>query len=93
MYLYIYLPNISSSTFTISLIFKFTKFVSFKVCGITLISKYPLATLERVKDTPLIAIEAFSIKYLCNFLFLSSNFITQDLSAKTIFLILAVEST
>ena len=56
------------------MVFRFLKLVSFKVCGITLISKYLLATLERVKDTPLIAIEDFSIKYLCNFLFSSSNF-------------------
>ena len=88
-----YFPKISNSTFTISLFFKFFKLVSFKVWGITLISKNPLTTLEIVNETPLIEIEAFSIKYLFNFLFSSSNFIIQVLWTIVIFLILAVEST
>ena len=44
------------------------KLVSFNVCGIILTSKKFLVTLEIVSETPLIEIDAFSIKYLPNLL-------------------------
>jgi hypothetical protein len=48
--------------------FNFFKLVSFNVCGITLTSKKFLETLEIVSETPLIEIDAFSIKYFPNLL-------------------------
>ena len=66
---FVYLDRMSISTFTKSFLIILERLVSFKVCGITLISKYRSPTLERVNETPLIAIEAFSTKYLINFLF------------------------
>ena len=64
MYLYIYLPKISNSTFTKSETLRYFKLVNFKVWGIIFISKYPFSTLLIVNETPLIAIEAFSINDL-----------------------------
>ena len=59
-----YLLNISNSTFTRSFDLRYFKFVSFKVCGIIFKVKWVLKTFEMVNDTPLIAIEPFSSKYL-----------------------------
>ena len=39
------------------------KFVSLRLCGIILILNISFLTLEIVKETPLIAIDPFSIKY------------------------------
>ena len=50
------------------LLFKYRKFVSFKVCGITFISKDFSVTLEIVNETPLMEIDAFSIKNLVRLL-------------------------
>ena len=88
-----YLLKISSSTFTRSLLFKFFKFVSLRVWGITLISKLSFLTFEIVKETPFIEIDAFSIKNLFNFLLSNSNLIIQDLSIILIFFTFAVVST
>ena len=72
-YLYIYLPNISNSTFTSSLTFKSFKFVSFNVWGIMFKLKFDFETFEIVKETPFIEIEAFSCKNFDNFLFFNSS--------------------
>ena len=93
VYLYIYLPNISNSTFTKSFFFRFFKLVKDKVWGIILISKYFFETFDNVNDTPLIEIEAFSSRNLEKSFLSSSNRIIQDLSIKSIFLIFAVVST
>ena len=51
----------------------FDKFVNFKVCGISQISKPFLVILEIVKETPLIKIDAFSIKIFLYFLFTENS--------------------
>ena len=83
----------SNSTFTISLTFILLKLVSFSVCGIIFISKYELVTLDIVKETPLIEIEAFSIKDFCNLILFNLSFVTQVLSIIFIFITFAVVST
>ena len=85
--------NISNSTFTKRLTFKFFKLVSFSVCGITVISKKGELTFEIVRDTPFIDIEAFSIKNLFNLFSIILKLIIQVLSINFIFFIIASEST
>ena len=92
-YLYIYLLKISNSTFTVSFFLRFIRLVNFKVCGITFTSKELRKVLEIVRDTPLIATDAFSTKNLLYLLFLTFNLINQVLSKIFIFLILATVST
>ena len=75
------------------LFFRFCKFVSFNVCGIIFISKEFLITLEIVNETPLIEIDAFSIKNLERLWLRNWKFIIQVLSIILIFWILATEST
>ena len=88
-----YLLKISNSTLTKFPLFNFCKFVSFKVCGITFISKKFLVTLEIVNDTPLMDIDAFSIKNLVRFLFKILKLIIQVLSIILTFWVLATVST
>ena len=49
--------------FTLTFFFNFIKLVNFNVCGIIFISNPFFLIFEIVKDTPLIAMEPFSIKY------------------------------
>ena len=88
----IYLLNISNSTFTTSLTLNFLM-REFKCAGMTLIWNLLDPTFEIVKETPFIETEAFSIKYLNNFLSSKSKLITQDLSIIFIFFTFAVAST
>ena len=73
--------------------FNIFKLVSFNVCGITLTSKKILETLEIVSETPLMEIDAFSIKYFPNSLSLISKLTIQVLSITTTFLTFSIVST
>ncbi len=57
----------SNSTFTLSFFFNLIKLVSFKVCGIIVISKLFILNLDMVNETPLIEIEPFSTTSFLNF--------------------------
>ena len=72
-----YLLKISNSTFTKSLILRFLRLVNCKVWGIIFISKNPFVTLEIVRETPLIEIDAFSTKNFDNFLSFRRNLTNQ----------------
>ena len=62
------MDNISISTFTRSPFFKLDRLVYFKVWGMTQILKLFFVKYDIVNETPLIRIDAFSIRNLLNFL-------------------------
>ena len=63
----------SISIFTKSFFFSSLRLVKRNVWGINQILKPFFVTLEIVNETPLIRIEAFSIKYFLNFLFILNS--------------------